>query len=77
MTPLNIWTVYENPLDFPGQFVARRFENNKPTLDHFADPLLERVREWVHLQAAQYGQGSPYRLDRAPSDDPDILETWL
>jgi hypothetical protein len=30
---MDIWTVYENPSDYPGRFVARRFILDQPTAD--------------------------------------------
>lgn len=74
---LNLWTIYENTTDFPGQFVARRFELDQPTNDHFADTDVEVVRDWVRTQSERSGQGSPYCLLRQTHDDPVILETWV
>lgn len=67
---LSIWTVYENPKDFPGLFVARRWVGLKPTTDFFAHTELEPVRDFLR------GLGLTC-LERHPSDDPCILETWL
>jgi hypothetical protein len=48
---LNIWTIYENTKDFPGKFVARRFELDQPTRDHFVGASAEAVRDWVQEEA--------------------------
>lgn len=41
MTDLNTWTVYNNPNDYPGKFVARRFLNGQPTAEiKIAETLL-------------------------------------
>lgn len=74
---LNIWVVYSNTTDYPGQFVARRFENNTPTDDCYASKHLGEVQSWIQEQAAQRGVAGPIRMDRHPTDDPVILETWL
>lgn len=74
---LNIWTIYENTKDFPGKFVARRFELDQPTRDHFVGASAEAVRDWVQEEAAKMGQGAPYRLPRQPEDDTVILESWV
>lgn len=74
---ISSWTIYHNPKDFPGLFVARRFELDKPTDDHFTHTDVECVRQWVHAEAVNSGQGSPYCLPRQPQDDPVIIETWI
>jgi hypothetical protein len=74
---LNTWTLYQNTKDFPGQFVARRFELDKPTSDHFADSNVERVRQWIYEEAVKSGQGEPYCLPRQSQDDPVVMETWI
>jgi hypothetical protein len=74
---LNTWTLYQNTKDFPGQFVARRFELEKPTNDHFAHSDVEHVRTWIQKEATKSGQGTPYCLPRQPQDDHVIMETWL
>lgn len=74
---LHLWTVYQNPADFPGHYVARRFELEKATADCFADTELDAVREWIKDEALKTGNSLPYRLPRQPEDDPVILETWL
>ena len=74
---LCIWTIYKNPSDFPGKFVARRFEGDKPTNDHYANENVDTVRKWIHKDAGNRGQGSPHRLERQPNDDPVILESWV
>jgi hypothetical protein len=74
---LNIWTVYHNTKDFPGLYVARRFELDRPTQDHFADINIEPVRAWIHKQAQIYQQELPYRLERQDGDDRVIVEVWV
>jgi hypothetical protein len=74
---LNVWTVYKNTKDFPGQYVSRRFELDKPTRDHFANNDKNKVIEWIFSQAAKCGQGDPYCLPRQHQDDPVIVETWV
>lgn len=76
-TTLNTWTVYRNTKDFPGLYVARRFELDKPTADHYADGEKKEVIKWIFEQAVKFGQGEPYCLPRQPEDDPVIVETWL
>ena len=74
---LNLWTVYYSTLDFPGKYVARRFELDKPTHDHFASDDIESVRSWIKQQATKHPQGMPYRMNRQSGDDPAIVEVWV
>lgn len=74
---LHIWTIYNKPADFPGKYVARRFEFDQPTSDYFVSEQLEKVREYVKRSIEITGQGSPFLAQRHPSDDPVILESWL
>jgi hypothetical protein len=64
-----IWCVYQNPRDYPGKFVVRRWTNNMAgAWCHVADSL-ESVRRVLprHLN----------RMDRDGGDDPCIVEVWL
>lgn len=72
-----IWVVYDHPIDFPDQFVARKFLGINPTDDYYSDKSLAAVREWIYSEASKCGLGQPYRMPRHPNDDPVILETWM
>lgn len=71
---LAIWTVYADPTDYPGKFVARRFDVTKdgpvPSDNVIIVPTLGMVRhilDEMHLT----------RMARHPDDDPKIVECWL
>ena len=66
---LEIWTVYDSPIDLPGSFVACKFLLDQPTNDLLQDKTLEGLR-------AKLPPGL-MRLDRSPQDDPRIVETWF
>jgi hypothetical protein len=72
--PLNVWTVYYNPADFPDKYVARRFECKGPdgpfaTEDmRLADSLAE-IRNLI--------PPGLYRMEPWQGDDPCIVETWI
>lgn len=66
---LAIWVVYENPTDFPGHFVARKWLMETPTTELLLDTCLEELRKKLPPGLA--------RLARADIDDPKIVETWL
>ena len=75
MTTLAMWTVYDNPTDYPGKFVARRFdvdgEGPKPSSSVIIMDDLDKLRDVLcyelHLTC----------LCRNEEDDPKIVETWL
>lgn len=70
---LKIWTIYENPKDYPGLFVVRCWlvqgaAVGASNVCHSAKTL-DEARSYV----------PPYlhRLNRMPGDDPCIVETWI
>ena len=69
---LTIWTIYERPKDFPGGFVVRPWTITRggpaPGMAQVTGTL-EEARDLV--------PPGLYRTDRAPADDPTIVETWL
>ncbi|MFC7462310.1 hypothetical protein [Hydrogenophaga defluvii] len=66
---LPIWVVYDNPVDFPGRFVARKWLNDTPTAETLQSSTLEELRSRL--------PPGLYRLERADSDDAKIVETWI
>lgn len=71
---LNMWQIFDSPTDFPGQFVARRFEVDgkgepRPTADIRAGSL-ESLR-------AMFARGGLFCITRSPEDEAQIVETWL
>lgn len=65
----DVWTVYKSPKDYPGKFVARRWDGLKPTDDVIVADSLAEVREKLPLGLIC--------LDRNLLDDAAIVETWL
>jgi hypothetical protein len=76
MSALAMWAVYDHPLDYPGKFVARRFEVStsgpKPTESIIVAPDLETLRNML-----RYEMKLSACITRAAQDDPKIVETWL
>jgi hypothetical protein len=70
---LNVYTVYRQPKDYPDGYVIRRHkvdkEGSAPTSEAAFGATLEEVR--THLPWGLY------RIDRDPSDDPCIVESWI
>ncbi len=71
---LAIWTVYDHPRDFPGDFVARRFVVDaggaRPTDDILTAKSIDVLRDLLEARGL-------VKLDRSPGDDPKIVESWL
>jgi len=71
---LSIWTIYDHPLDFPNEYVARRFtvgaNGSGPTDDILTSTSLDLLRTELA------GRGLTV-IDRLPGDDPKIVEVWL
>jgi len=66
---LSIWVIYDHPTDFPDRYVARRFQNDRPTAQFVEGATLDEVREKLPFGLAQF--------PRHPQDDPKIVETWF
>lgn len=70
-----IITVYEKPLDYPDDYVARVWEiqgsRPKPTNIAITRNSIQEIRE--DIMAAGFG----IRIPRAEDDDPHIVETWM
>jgi hypothetical protein len=72
MEELIIWTIYHNPSDYPGKYVARKFAITKdivPTRDMFIADSLEEIRAMLPPNL--------YCTSPLPGDDPVIVEVWL
>jgi len=66
---LEIWTVYDSPIDLPGRFVARKWLMDQPTHELLQDKSLDGLR-------AKLPAGLT-RLNRSPNDEHKIVETWI
>ena len=75
MAILSMWTVYNSPSDYPGKFVARRFDVDasgpKPSMSIIIMDDLDKLREMLAFEMHLVC------LTRSPEDDPKIVETWL
>lgn len=66
---LELWTIYDSPIDLPGSFVARKWVLDKPTSELLQDKTLEGLR-------AKLPNGL-HCMPRSPGDEPQIVETWM
>lgn len=64
--------VYDRPLDFPHQYVARIFDSDKPTNIILLRDSLSKIREDIKLNLPQM-----VRLPRAGNDVGSLVETWI
>lgn len=66
-------TIYEKPLDFPNDFVARVWDGKgpKPTNVMIKKSTLQEVRE--DIRAAGFTE----KFIRTEDDDTHIVETWI
>lgn len=64
-----IIAVYNSPSDYPGKYVARVWDINKPTKVIVIRDSLEEIRKTIPSYMK--------RLGACNMDDPVIVETWL
>lgn len=75
MSNLELWTIYNNPSDCPGEFVARKWVvilgSNQPHATNVTvkSKTLAKVRRKLPPGLV--------RMPRDPSDDPGIVESWM
>ncbi len=62
--------VYRQPSDFPRDFVVRLFCDGRALSFCALAPSLEAARDMIPERHF-------VRMDRAPTDDPVIVETWV
>ncbi len=71
---LVLWTIYDHPVDYPNDFVARahaiRRGSSEPTDQVIFAPDLEALRALLR----QHGL---YCLGRQADDQPQIVESWI
>lgn len=69
-----MWTIYDHPLDFPDEFVARRWETTAAGAFATSDVMRSKRIELIRQEMERRGL---YRLERFDNDDPNIMEVWL
>lgn len=69
ITRLPLICIYNNPSDYPGKYVARLWDVDKPTDMVAIAESLEEIREAKPPEMMI--------MDRMPNDDPVIVETWI
>lgn len=76
---MDVYTIYFNARDFPGEFSARRHSiiDGGPTPDHWHGLTLEGARAWVREFSIRRGMMADAHFVRSPRDEPHIVESWL
>ena len=64
-----LWTIYFNPRDYPGLYVVRKFNWDKPTKEFYTAKTLTEARTYI--------PSGLINMNRQPNDDPVIIETWI
>lgn len=68
--PFITYAIYDNPKDFPGKIVVRRWSDTTPDQEPTA------VCENIETARAAIPPGY-YRMPPEPGDDPVIKEVWM
>lgn len=72
-----MYVLYNNPLDYPGKYVARRFLVGDPA---FPDGIPDRLPLVVAESLADARRALPAGLcniNRSNGDEPHIVEVWI
>lgn len=69
VSQLPLICIYSSPKDYPGKYIARLWDVNKPTNIVAIAENLEEIRETKPADMVI--------MQRQPQDDPVIVETWI
>lgn len=67
---IEMWVVYDNPTDYPGKFLARKWMGATATNDRIESSELSVIHEFL-------GGLGFVRVAPDPKDNPAIKEIWL
>lgn len=73
---LRMYTVYNSPSDYPGQFVVRGCSVLAGGEIRHDPELFLACTHYIDIKAEMMARGL-VKIVRDPSDDPCIVETWL
>jgi len=72
---LAIWTVYENPSDYPDMYVARLWEiGGRSAIAATGQLMVEKRLFKLRQRLRKLGL---FCMPRQDDDDPVIVETWM
>jgi hypothetical protein len=74
-----MWVITRNPLDYPpNMFVARKWTWHDEVRDMLPTTQTIAVEDITSLRRTLVEEyGMSLAIDRAPDDDPTVLETWI
>jgi len=70
---LSMWTIYDKPRDHPDGYIARRHE----AANGVSGPTNDVLTGDLTLMREAMSRCGLVRMQRAPSDEPQIVETWM
>jgi hypothetical protein len=72
--PLRVWTIFDNPDDFPGKIITREtvvgHKGPIPSPFAYVSPTIEHARQALEAMGLVC-------LGRDPQDEPSIVEVWV
>lgn len=74
---LVMFTIYWNPIDYPGMYAVRRWRAIADNPEPVPDPEPCYVGDWLAEARNAIPHEANYCMHRSPDDDPSIVETWL
>jgi hypothetical protein len=72
----SLFTIYASPSDYPGEFVARRWDVGGAGIEPIATTEVHRALDLDVLRKRFIKRGLA-RTPRMPDDDLCIVETWM
>ena len=73
---LHVWTIYFDPRDFPGLYVARRFTISPDAPEPVPDAAPWSVATSLEAARVRLPTGL-VRIERSLEDEPHIVECWV
>ena len=71
---MSLWTIYDHPTDFPEHYVAREWIAAHGTVHKTENFIMSKNLDMLRGELQSMHK---YPIERAPTDDPKIVETWI
>lgn len=76
MDKLKIITIYDNPKDYPGEFIAREYHFDPKTYHPIPGKIIARDKKFDTIRNKMI-EMELFPLGRDIKDDPCIVESWI